>query len=102
MRLVARLLSATAILAGLAPAVAGAATCNGLITIDYVGGPAFAVPGDPVRVRLTLGTASIQDGTPLTLARLPFDLACNTDCTPGSPRGDAAATAADADDETLT
>ena len=70
MRLVARLLSATAILAGLAPAIAGAATCNGLITIDYVGGPAFALPGDALRVRLTFGTGSIQDGTALTLNRL--------------------------------
>jgi len=83
MRLVARLLSATAILAGLAPAVAGAATCNGLITIDYVGGPAFALPGDTVRVRLTLGTGSIQDGTLLTLDRVRFDLDCNSDSTLG-------------------
>jgi len=102
MRLVARLLSATAILAGLAPAVAGAATCNGLITIDYVGGPAFALPGDTVRVRLTLGTGSIQDGTLLTLDRLRFDLDCNSDSTLGIPCVDDGATVEYEGDTTIT
>ena len=102
MRLVARLLSATAILAGLAPAVAGAATCNGLITIDYVGGPAFALPGDTVRVRLTLGTGSIQDGTLLTLDRLRFDLDCNSDSTLGIPCVDDGAIVEYEGDTTIT
>ena len=33
-------------------------TCNGQLAIDYVSGPQFAVPGDILRVRLTIGTAS--------------------------------------------
>src|SRR5438876_10951773 len=102
MRLVARLLSATAILAGLGPAVAGAATCNGLITIDYVGGPAFALPGDTVRVRLTLGTGSIQDGTLLTLDRVRFDLDCNSDSTLGNLCVDDGVIVEDEGDTTIT
>src|SRR5437899_1746598 len=65
--------------AGLAPAVAHGATCNGLFTIDYVGGPNFALPGDTMRVRLTLGTGSIQNGTELRVNRLRFYLDCNSD-----------------------
>ena len=32
-----------------------AQTCNGLVTIDYVTGSNFAVPGDTLRVRLHPG-----------------------------------------------
>ena len=80
-KLVARIVAAAIILgvAGFAPAVAHGATCNGLFTIDYVGGPSFALPGDTVRVRLTLGTGSIQGGTELTVNRLRFYLDCNSD-----------------------
>ncbi len=35
-------------------------TCNAQLSIDYVSGPNFPNPGDVVRVRLTIGTASIQ------------------------------------------
>src|SRR5215470_16988054 len=65
--------------AGLAlPGVASANTCNGLFTIDYVPpSPNFPVPGDIVRVRLTLGTGSVVGGTELTINRLRFDLDCN-------------------------
>src|SRR5438128_9008144 len=71
--------------AGLAPAVAHGATCNGLFTIDYVAGPIFVLPGDAVRVRLTLGTGSIQGGTQLTVNRLRFSLDCNSDFGLGIP-----------------
>src|SRR3989442_11063114 len=47
-------------LAALAPTAARSDTCNGFLTIDYVTGPSFALPGDTLRVRLTLGTGSIQ------------------------------------------
>src|SRR5439155_2141270 len=73
-------------LVGGAPSIAVAArTCNGLLTIDYVAGPNFAIPGDVVRVRLTLGTGSIQGGTKLTVNRLRFDLDCNSNFTLGIP-----------------
>ena len=62
-----------------APGVARAAsTCNGLFTIDYVAGPNFALLGDIERVRLTLGTGSIQGGTKLTVNRVRFDLDCDS------------------------
>src|SRR2546428_12047964 len=69
-----------------APGVARAVnTCNGLITIDYVAGPDFVLPGDVVRVKLTLGTGSIQGGTKLNVNRLRFDLDCNDNFTLGLP-----------------
>jgi len=69
-----------------APAVVRAAnTCNGLITIDYVGGPDFALPGDTVRVKLTLGTGSITGGSKLNVNRLRFDLDCDSGMTLGIP-----------------
>jgi hypothetical protein len=60
-------------------------TCNGLVTIDYVTGPNFAVPGDVLRVRLTLGTGSINGGTSLTINVLRFDLDCNSNFALGLP-----------------
>src|SRR3989449_8290283 len=69
-----------------APGVARAVnTCNGLITIDYVAGPDFVLPGDVVRVKLTLGTGSIKGGTKLNVNRLRFDLDCNDNFTLGLP-----------------
>jgi hypothetical protein len=56
----------------------GQQTCNGIVTIDYVSGNNFSVPGDVLRVRLTLGTASITGGTALAVARLRFQLDCNS------------------------
>src|SRR5437879_5613045 len=75
-------LAATAAAPGVARAVN---TCNGLLTIDYVAGPDFALPGDVVRVKLTLGTGSIQGGTKLNVDRLRFDLDCNSGMTLGIP-----------------
>src|SRR5437667_12586018 len=70
----------------MAPGVARAVnTCNGLITIDYVGGPDFALPGDTVRVKLTLGTGSITGGSKLNVNRLRFDLDCDSGMTLGIP-----------------
>src|SRR4029453_2104243 len=63
----------------LLPALAfGQATCNGLTTIDYIGGPNYAVPGDVVTVRISFGTGSINLGTKLTIQRVRFDLDCNS------------------------
>src|SRR5213594_2362286 len=86
-----------------APAVVRAAnTCNGLITIDYVGGPQFAKPGDVVRVQLTLGTGSIQNGTKLTVNRLRFDLDCDSNFTLGIPCTDEGAIIEYEGDPTIT
>ena len=60
-------------------------TCNGLFSIDYVSGPAFAIPGDILRVRLTIGTASIQGGTQMSVNRVRFDLDCNDNFALGVP-----------------
>jgi hypothetical protein len=60
-------------------------TCNGQLSIDYVAGPNFPLPGDVVRVRLTLGTASITGGTELAINRLRFDLDCNSNFALGLP-----------------
>src|SRR2546427_10898148 len=69
-----------------APGVArGANTCNGLFTIDYVAGPNFALPGDIERVRLTLGTGSITNGSKIDITRLRFDLDCNDNFALGVP-----------------
>ena len=73
----ARGLSTAGVVLGLlggVPSIAAAKTCNGLLTIDYVAGPNFPRPGDVVRVRLTLGTGSIQGGTKLTVNRLTYAL----------------------------
>src|SRR5437867_69266 len=59
------------------PGLARGNTCNGLLTIDYVGGPAFPFPGDVVRVRLTLGTGSINGGTKLVMTKVRFSLDCD-------------------------
>src|SRR5262249_51725899 len=54
-------------------------TCNGLVAIDYVSGPNFAVVGDTLRVRLSLGTASIAGGSQVAIQKLRFDLDCDAD-----------------------
>jgi hypothetical protein len=83
---VGRVLAVAAMTAVLPSLVWGQAqTCNGLVTIDYVTGSNFAVPGDTLRVRLTLGTASINGGTQLTIQRLKFDLDCNSNFALGLP-----------------
>ena len=60
-RLIGRLLLGSA-MAVLLPALAWgqADTCNGLVTIDYISGPNFAVVGDTLRVQMNLGTGSIK------------------------------------------
>src|SRR5207302_11292904 len=89
--------------AAAAPGVARAVnTCNGLITIDYVTGPNFVIPGDVVRVRLTLGTGSIQGGTKLTVNRVRFDLDCNSNFTLGIPCTDEGAIVEYEGDPTIT
>jgi hypothetical protein len=83
----ARLACAGVLLLGLslAPSARAVNSCNGLLTIDYVAGPGFAIPGDVIRVRLSLGTASIQGGTKLTIHRVRFDLDCNDNNPLGVP-----------------
>jgi hypothetical protein len=78
-------LSVAALTAALPAVTWGALTCNGIVTIDYVSGPNFALPGDVVRVRLTLGTGSIDGGSTLTIQRLKFDLDCDASFALGLP-----------------
>src|SRR5262249_31056791 len=47
-------------------------TCNGFVHIDYV-----SHVGDLVRMRVSLGTGSIQGGTKLTIESLQLFLDCN-------------------------
>src|SRR5437870_915534 len=85
-----------------APVLGLANTCNGLLTIDYVGGPNFALPGDVMRVRLTLATGSIQGGTQLTVNRLRFDLDCDSNFALGVPCTDEGAIIEYEGDATIT
>ncbi len=62
-----------------------AETCNGQGTIAYVSGSPFLVLGDTVRVRLTIGSGSIQGGTQITINRTRFELDCNVDFGMGVP-----------------
>jgi hypothetical protein len=77
-------------------------TCNGLVTIDYVTGSNYAVPGDVIRVRLTLGTGSINGGTHLTIQRLRFDLDCDSNFALGLPCTDEGAFVQYEGDGTIT
>ena len=57
-----------------APAAAhAAASCNGLLLIDYV-----SHVGNTVGVRITLGTGDILGGTKLTIDQLQFNLDCDS------------------------
>src|SRR5262249_31056146 len=93
-----------AIGAALLPAIAWgqAQTCNGIVTIDYVSGPAFAVVGDTYRVRLTLGTGSVNGGTHLTISKLRFHLDCNSNFPLGLPCTDEGMMVAYVGDSTIT
>src|SRR5947208_1638706 len=105
MRCIWKGLSTAGVVLGLlagAPSIAAAKTCNGLLTIDYVMGPNFPRPGDVVRVRLTLGTGSIQGGTKLTVNRLRFDLDCNSNFALGIPCTDEGAIVEYEGDPTIT
>ena len=74
-------LAILAIVAGAAFAAPSEAvnTCGIFLSIDYVGGPSFALPGDVVRVRLTFGAGSIQNGTKAIISRVRFALDCSSD-----------------------
>jgi hypothetical protein len=78
---------AVAAMTALLPAMAWgqADTCNGLVTVDYISGPNFAVVGDVLRVQLNLGTGSITGGTHVTIQRLKFNLDCNDNFPLGLP-----------------
>jgi hypothetical protein len=69
----------TALVLAAASSVHAQSTCNAFISISYVSGPAFAVQGDIVRVRLTLGSGGIQNGTLVNINRVRFDLDCSAD-----------------------
>ncbi len=65
-------------LAAVLPAAAlGNDTCNGLIEISYPGAPPVQNIGDVVRMRISLGTGSIQGGTKLTVRSFQVNLDCD-------------------------
>src|SRR5262245_28673160 len=72
------------LVAGAREAGAQLATCHALIALDYVSGPNFPGPGDTLRIRVTLGSGIIQNGTSVTLSRIRFDLDCATPPAPGA------------------
>jgi hypothetical protein len=72
-------------MAALPAVVLAAATCNGLIDIDYVNAPAFSNVGDTLRMKVSLGTGSILGGTQLTIDSFQVDLACSDEAPPSLP-----------------
>src|SRR6266581_3926099 len=88
-RAVVRGLGLAVMLCGIGAAVVApsyaAETCNGQGTIAYVSGSPFLVLGDTVRVRLTIGSGSIQGGTQIAINRTRFELDCNVDFGMGVP-----------------
>jgi len=52
-------------------------TCNGLLEINYVNPQPVHVVGDVVRMRISLGTGTIQNGTKLTITSFEVDLDCD-------------------------
>jgi hypothetical protein len=74
-------LAATVLLAGAAvapPAAQAQNVCNGLINLNYMSGPPFALAGDTYRVEVALGTGTISGGAmnQLTVSRFRFQLDC--------------------------
>ena len=67
---------------------AQADSCNGLISLVYLSGPAFAVTGDTYRVRVRLGTDEIEGGTQLTVDNFRFELSCQTSAAIGCAEDD--------------
>src|SRR5262245_718672 len=76
--------------------------CNVLLAVDRVGGPAFALPGGTVRVRITLGTATVLPGVQATINRVRFGLDCNAAAALGIPCTDEGSIAAYGGDGTIT
>ena len=58
--------------------VHAASTCNTFIAFDYPTAANFTVPGETVRVQLTVGSGSIIGGTQVQMNRIRFDLDCNS------------------------
>lgn len=70
---------ATFLLCSVLPASSGAQdNCTAFIDLDYPLASQFSVPGDIVRVRLTVGSGLVNGGTQLSINRIRFDLACNS------------------------
>ena len=62
------------------PATARAAnTCNTFISFDYPTASPFTIPGDTVRIRLTVGSGTINGGTEVNINRVRMDLDCDAD-----------------------
>jgi hypothetical protein len=76
-RLLGTGVSALALAAMLPVASLANDTCNGFVNIDYVGAPPVTNIGDLTRLKVTLGTGSIQGGTKLTITSLQLNMDCN-------------------------
>jgi parallel beta-helix repeat protein len=74
-------MASTFLCTGLPAPARAANTCNSFISFDYPTAGNFTLPGETLRVRLTLSAGQIQGGTLIDISRLRFDLDCNS----GSP-----------------
>ncbi len=70
------LLAASALLPTTARA---ASTCNTFISLDYPTAAQFTILDEIVRIRLVLGSGSINGGTEVDIKRVRFELDCNAD-----------------------
>jgi hypothetical protein len=77
-------------------------TCNGIISFAYTAAQPYQLPGDIVRVGLTLGAGAIQGGTSMTVNRLRFELDCNSNFALGIPCTDEGAVVEYEGDGTIT
>ena len=73
------LLAAATSMSALASPLAAHAvnTFNTFLSLNYTQAQNFALPGDIVRMQLTLGTGAIQGGTSVNINRVRFELDCD-------------------------
>jgi hypothetical protein len=90
------------VLAALPGAAPAADTCNGFLEISYVGSPAEINIGDTVRMRLRVGTGTIENGTKLTTESLALNLDCDANFPLLPPCPDAGAIIEYEGDPTIT
>jgi len=77
-------------------------TCNGNVSFAYITAQPYQLPGDIVRVGLTLSTGTIQGGTNMTINRLRFQLDCDSNFALGIPCTDDGAVVEYQGDGTIT
>jgi parallel beta-helix repeat protein len=95
-------LLAVAAVAGGPPTARAANTCNAFLEIGYGAMQPFSLPGDTVRVAITLGSGSVQGGSQVVVNRVRFDLDCDADSPLGLNCVDDGAVVTFAGDTTIT